>query len=125
MDDFYKLKKKNLAVQKRMLRDSLFKSFRFFADAIYNESSEHYEKGTRRVTSHLGYEEIVKLATRKNHFSFIHRREQIPFMMKFTEYIEVGTRGSRDEGDNEYFLFIYMQPKYLDYFVKRYGLVKY
>jgi len=124
MHDFYNVPKEK---ELELLYDSKDKSYKINLDEL------GCNKSWSRTTTEKTFDEIVEIYknSKFKHFVLIKRnmKEIFPNSKEFgTDYIEVGIcSGGSDEwctNGKDYFIFIDVDLKYLDYFIKKYDLTK-
>jgi hypothetical protein len=77
-----------------------------------------------RVKTEKSFDDIVEIAKKSSfyHFTFIYRKSDCQFIMNGQDYIETGISVINDCVD--YFIWVNLETKHLDYFVQKYGLEK-
>jgi hypothetical protein len=122
-DIFYDTTHLSIEEKKNLLLDAKTKSFRWWID-------KHNERSIRRRIKHARFKTMLKRLDEKSHFVFIHRggyaneQNNITMPKSLGRFrIETGfcTMG---EQDGDYFLFIDLDLKHLDYFIEKYNLNK-
>ena len=97
-----------------LLEDAIKKSTHFHVDKL--DMNLAYHRTTIKNANIFGYLDII--FEHKNHFVFIVRNATNPELT----HIEVGI--STLNHNPEYFIFIYMDIKELDYFLSKYNIMK-
>ena len=107
-DTFYKIGKNKIA----LVNESRKLSFRNFVDEL------DCSKSFARKNTDKTFEEILELYKKDSGF------KHITFVVRNNDPIKSIEVGIRVTGENsiDYFIFIYVDLKYLDYFIKKYKL---
>jgi len=110
---FYKLD--NIEDEKLFIEDCISKSFNVKCDEL------DCNKSWSRTNSKKTYQEVLEMIPKSSflHYVFILRDSIISPGEK---YIEAGLRLNVSPFEPDYFLFIYIDTKHLDYFIKKYDL---
>jgi len=118
-DIFYKTEHLSIEDKKNLLLDAKEKSYCWWID-------KHNERSIRERIKHARFKSVLKHLNDKSHFVFIMRGGFTDANKKWNKslgrfIIETGfcTMGY---SDGDYFLFVDLDTKHLDYFVQKYGL---
>jgi len=113
----------NIEDKTSFLEDCISKSFKVKCDEL------DCSKSWSRTNSEKTYQEVLEMISTACflHYVFILRDSIIPLDIdEFGEkYIEAGVRLNSTPYDKDYFLFIYINTKHLDYFIEKYDLKEY
>jgi len=119
MDNFYMLKNDTIDLKKQLLYDAKDKSFEYHCDVL------NCNKSWARQKTDKTFDEIIKMMIPITflHFVFIHRKNKLDkFMDGRKDYIETGICVNNKNEGVDYFIFIYVDFDYLNYFIKEYNL---
>jgi len=118
MDKFYSID--HIEDKKSFLIDCISRSFKVKVEKL--DCKESFTRLDSQKTIH----EILEMIPYCDytHYVFILRESFIPIDIdEYGEkYIETGIRLNQNINDPDYFIFIYIDIKHLDYFIKEYNL---
>lgn len=121
-DVFFDLKNSSVRKIKEILEWANNKGFNTFVDMLDARVS------FARTKADKTFEEVLDLIHKDVFFRIVLRKNTNLFLIVSDEaidgdYLEIGVRNI-DVNDKEYFIFIYLEPKYLDYLLDNYDLTR-
>lgn len=112
-DSFYNTNHLSVDEKKKLLYEAKEKSYDWHVDKL--DCKESFN----RKSIEMEFEEVIEKMSSKSHFVFIHRRGYKTNTPLFKWRIETGFSSLSSPN---FYLFINMEEKFLDYFIKKYNL---
>ncbi len=117
-DTFYQIKDEKNIVP--LLKEAKEKAFNVNIEIL------DCKKSFARQSIDINFEKALEMYSQADfkHFVFISRNKPWLFVEKQEqkEYLEVGTRSNNKNEKVDYFIFLYIYTKYLEYFIEKYNL---